>query len=152
MMLLRACGRDGDGDGSPDVGQPDPPVRFERTAPAAMTPLLVARLARRWRQARDCGLPAQPPMHALLGPMGLGILVPVLDGLFTASEVALDRPLATGCGARLSADEQCLTVLLLRSDWPCRAPSSALRQAVVSARLMQRKVAIERWFDVDQTS
>jgi hypothetical protein len=44
-----------------------------------------------WRHARDSGRAGQPALHAELAPDGLGMLAPVLDGLFAAFEATYGR-------------------------------------------------------------
>jgi hypothetical protein len=63
-----------------------------------------------WRRARDIGLAAQPALHAELTPVGLGMLAPVLDGLFAAFEATYGRSLeiAREADAWLSPDELAL--------------------------------------------
>ena len=135
MTLSLATGN-GAQDRSADGPVADVSVGVVTYGSSALSPLMIARLARRWRHARSAQLPAMPAMHDLLGTIGLGILTPVLDGLFTAGEAALGRPLEPGCGARLTADEQCLAALLLLPAGRCQSPSRALRLAVASARAM----------------
>ncbi|MDF0490113.1 hypothetical protein PX554_18425 [Sphingomonas sp. H39-1-10] len=52
-------------------------------------PILAA--ARRWRQARDQGLPVQSSLYAELERSYLGLLAPVFDGLFSIFEAGLGR-------------------------------------------------------------
>lgn len=74
--------------------------------------ILLCKALRIWSQARQEGEPAQPALFALLDPHGRGLLAPVYDGLFTCVGAALGRPLATGCGCAISADEAVLATLV----------------------------------------
>jgi predicted permease len=103
-------------------------------------PAFVGRLARRWRSARLAKEAAQSALFEMLAPAGLGLLAPVFDGYFTCAETALGRPLATGCGLRLSADEACLAALLMRPSMPCAAATPLFASAVRSARIMVANV------------
>lgn len=80
--------------------------------PASATILLDA--VRCWRETRDCGNAVQPALYAQLGPHGWGLLAPVLDGLFAATEAGLGRRLDVGGheDAALSRDELSLLAIL----------------------------------------
>ncbi|MFX6315190.1 hypothetical protein ABTF93_19425, partial [Acinetobacter baumannii] len=57
---------------------------------------LVLISARRWREARDTGLPVQPHLFTELAPEGGGVLAPVIDSLMHLYEVVLHRPVRVG--------------------------------------------------------
>ena len=65
---------------------------------------LITTVARCWRVARDEGENAQKCLYALLRPVGLGVLAPVFDSLFSLCESALGRPIATGLRGAASAE------------------------------------------------
>lgn len=68
--------------------------------------------ARRWREARDAGLPVQPHLFAELAPEGGGILAPVIDSLMHLYEIVLRRPVRVGRAGGASQDEELLLDLL----------------------------------------
>lgn len=68
--------------------------------------------ARRWREARDMGLPVQPHLFTGLAPEGGGILAPVIDSLMHLYEIVLHRPVRVGHDGRVSLDEELLLDLL----------------------------------------
>ncbi|MGN7158421.1 hypothetical protein [Sphingomonas sp. SAFR-052] len=127
-------------------GQPDrSPVRST----------LITTVARCWRVARDEGENAQKCLYALLRPVGLGVLAPVFDSLFSLCESALGRPIATGLRGPASADERLVLGMLdgsrpRRDCLTCDAgKASALDCAICSTRIMltlavddQRRMAI----------
>lgn len=73
---------------------------------------LVLISARRWREARDTGLPVQPHLFTELAPEGGGVLAPVIDSLMHLYEVVLHRPVRVGHEGRASQDEELLLDLL----------------------------------------
>lgn len=68
--------------------------------------------ARRWREARDTGLPVQPHLFLSLAPQGCGVLAPVIDSLMHLYEIVLRRPVRVGHDGTLSQDEDLLLDLL----------------------------------------
>jgi hypothetical protein len=68
--------------------------------------------ARRWREARDMGLPVQPHLFTELAPEGGGVLAPVIDSLMNLYEIVLRRPVLVGREGRTSLDEELLLDLL----------------------------------------
>lgn len=128
---------------------PGPPDR----SPVRST--LITTVARCWRVARDERENAQKCLYALLRPVGLGVLAPVFDSLFSLCESALGRPIATGLRGPASADEQLVLGMLdgsrpRRDCLTCDAgKASALDCAICSTRIMltlavddQRRMAI----------
>jgi hypothetical protein len=95
-----------------------------------------------WRRARDTGRAAQPALHAELSPVGLGMLAPMLDGLFAAFEATYGRRLeiARDTDAWLSPDELAL-LDFPGEDSVARAGPSPLGGALDIAR---RSVIITR--------
>lgn len=73
---------------------------------------LIIASARRWREARDMGLPVQPHLFTELAPEGGGILAPVIDSLMHLYEIVLCRPVRVGREGRSSLDEELLLDLL----------------------------------------
>lgn len=73
---------------------------------------LVLLSARRWREARDTGLPVQPHLFTELAPEGGGMLAPVIDSLMHLYETVLRRPVRVGRDGAMSADEDLLLDLL----------------------------------------
>lgn len=123
---------------------------------AAATPMagasLVTAVVRRWRSARDRGLPAQQRLHAILAPRGWDMLTPAFDSLMTVWEHALGRPLATGSDPGLSRDERMLLDLLdgsARRDArvTCPAPVARMLDAAIRSTrvLIRRTPAGSRW-------
>lgn len=102
---------------------------------------LVITSMRIWRAARDEHEPVQQRLHAMLAPMGCGILAPVFDSLMTLCEAALGRPIVVG-QRRRSEDESMVIGLLegTRSRTACvncpRATASELDCALCSTRIM----------------
>ena len=103
---------------------------------------LVTEGARCWRGARDCGVPVQPHLHALLGRHDCDMLAPVIDSLMTLYEAALGREIVVGAGAELSGDER-LLIGLIERDRPRSAcfgctedAGHALDCAICSTRIM----------------
>lgn len=89
-------------------------MSFLFTLPRQFAPRSVSLLvgaARCWRRARDTGRAPQPALHAELTPEGLGMLAPVLDGLFVAFEATRGRrfEIAGARDAWLSPDERTLS-------------------------------------------
>ncbi|WP_156360049.1 hypothetical protein [Sphingomonas sp. Leaf10] len=122
---------------------------------ATVRSTLITAVARCWRVARDERENAQKCLYALLRPVGLGVLAPVFDSLFSLCESALGRPIATGLRGPASADEQ-LVLGMLDGSRPRRdclncdaGKASALDCAICSTRIMltlavddQRRMAI----------
>jgi len=109
------------------------------------TLILICKALRVWTSAHGRGEGVQRSLYAFLSPKGLGVLAPVLDGLFAACEHALARPLRPGCGCDLSADESWIAgpIGLARRDasgWTIRDPHRAalLDGAARSAAIMVR--------------
>jgi len=107
--------------------------------------ILLCKALRLWSHARQEGEPAQQALFALLNPRGRGLLAPVYDGLFACVEASLGRPLATGCGCTMSADEAWLTALVSAQRSDASSPHIAdsgraalIDIAAVSARIMVR--------------
>lgn len=107
--------------------------------------IMICKALRVWTLARELGEPVQIALYAFLNPKGLGILAPVLDGLFACAETALARSLRSGCGCAMSADESWLCGLIgvTRRDasgWTIRDSDRAalLDGAARSARIMLR--------------
>ena len=103
---------------------------------------LVTSIARRWRAARDHGLPAQARLYALLSPRHWEMMTPAFDSLMALCESALSRPFATGTGRNLTRDEAMLIGLLDGSvpqddciDCPA-GTARALDSAIRSTRIM----------------
>ncbi|WP_159981957.1 MULTISPECIES: hypothetical protein [unclassified Novosphingobium] len=103
---------------------------------------LVTSVARRWRSARDHGLPVQARLYALLSPRHWEMMTPAFDSLMALCESALSRPFATGTGRDLSRDEAMLIGLLDGSvpqedciDCPT-GTARALDSAIRSTRIM----------------
>lgn len=125
----------------------NPPPRENTAAPMgiAQSPLrssLITAVARCWRAARDERENAQKCLYALLRPVGLGVLAPVFDSLFSLCESALGRKIATGRRAVASADERLLLGMLdgsrpRRDCLHCdKGKASALDCAICSTRIM----------------
>ncbi len=100
---------------------------------------------RRWREARDTGVPVQPHLFAQLSRDGDGILAPVLDSLMHLYESVLRRPLRVGRDDATSQDEELLLDLLI-GDKTCPDSftdigglSQAFEAALASTRIMVRK-------------
>jgi hypothetical protein len=107
---------------------------------------LVTAVARRWRSARDLGLPVQARLYALLSPRHWELLTPTFDSFMALCESALARPIATGRGPDLSRDETML-VGLIDGSLPrgecieCAiGPARALDSAIRSTRIMMALV------------
>ncbi|AXB76030.1 hypothetical protein [Novosphingobium sp. P6W] len=103
---------------------------------------LVTSVARRWRSARDLGLPAQARLYALLSPRNWEMMTPAFDSLMALCESALSRPFATGTGRNLTRDETMLIGLLDGSvpqgdciDCPA-GTARAFDSAIRSTRIM----------------
>lgn len=111
-------------------------------APSPLRSSLITAVARCWRTARDERENAQKCLYALLRPVGLGVLAPVFDSLFSLCESALGRKIATGRRAVASADERLLLGMLdgsrpRRDCLQCdRGKASALDCAICSTRIM----------------
>lgn len=117
-----------------------------RAARPLRTDALVTAVARRWRSARDRGLPVQARLFALLSPRNWEMLVPAFDSLMALSESAMRRPIATGTGRELTGDEAML-IGLIDGSVPRRdcidcgvGPASALDSAIRSTRIMMALV------------
>ncbi|WP_033923514.1 hypothetical protein [Sphingomonas sp. 37zxx] len=87
---------------------------IDHTAVLPGTAQLLTVSARCWRGARDCGVPVQPRLHAMLGEHGCGMLAPVIDSLMTLYQVALGRAMVVGAGTDVSRDERELIGLIER--------------------------------------
>jgi hypothetical protein len=117
--------------------------------PAALRPradAVVTAVARRWRAARDRGLPSQARLYRLLSPRHWEMLVPAFDSFMALCESALRRPIATGTGRNLTSDEAML-IGLIDGSMPRRdcidggaGPASALDSAIRSTRIMMAMV------------
>lgn len=118
-------------------------------APANLRPradALVTAVARRWRAARDRGLPSQARLYRLLATRHWEMLVPTFDSFMALCESALSRPIATGTGPGLTRDETML-IGLIDGSMPRRdcidcgpGPASALDSAIRSTRIMMALV------------
>jgi hypothetical protein len=114
-----------------------------RTRPADLRERdgMLIRVTRRWREARDKALPAQPILARLLDHGDGAVLAPVYDSLLRLYELALGRPIRTGKQV-LSIDEARLIGLLDGTLAPrhcaaCpRAMANAFDCALCSARVM----------------
>lgn len=124
---------------------PSPPRNVAAPAGSKRSPVrsaLVTTIARCWRTARDERENAQNCLYALLRPVGLGVLAPVFDSLFSMYESALGRPIATGRRGSASADERLVLGMLdgtrpRRDCLQCDAGrASALDCAICSTRIM----------------
>lgn len=106
---------------------------------------LILLSARRWREARDTGLPVQPHLFTELAPEGAGVLAPVIDSLMRFYEIVLRRPVSVGRGGKASQDEELLLDLLtgakLRADLfdDSGGMGHAFDTALASTRIMVRK-------------
>jgi hypothetical protein len=107
---------------------------------------LVPAVARRWRSARDLGVPVQARLYALLSPRHWEMLTPAFDSLMALCESALRRPIATGNGPDPSRDEAML-IGMLDGSLPRRdciecptGPGRALDSAIRSTRIMMALV------------
>ena len=114
-------------------------------APNSPAVSLLLDAARCWRRARDAGPRVQPTLYAQLEPHGCGIMAPVFDGLFVATEAGLGRPLEVGAEgqATITGDEIALLTVLDRQ--PMRSETdvsvrSWLATARDSAAIMLRSV------------
>lgn len=107
----------------------------EHGAPT-LSPLTIAKLMRRWQAAKTLDDPAQPVLYHILAPLGLDILAPVFDGLFTAYLQVMKRQLQTGCGVEFSADETAMNALLMWRSTSETIPPLILSRAAMSAQLM----------------
>jgi hypothetical protein len=86
-------------------------LMFTPPSRSALEPASILLAAVRcWRRARDTGRAAQPALYAELSPQGLGMLTPVLDGLFAAFDATYDCrfEIAADAESRLSPDERAL--------------------------------------------
>ncbi len=124
---------------------PSPPRTVAAPAGSMRSPIrsaLVTTIARCWRTARDERENAQNCLYALLRPVGLDVLAPVFDSLFSMYESALGRPIATGRRGSASADERLVLGMLdgtrpRRDCLQCDAGrASALDCAICSTRIM----------------
>lgn len=114
--------------------------------PAMPTSALVTAVARRWRSARDRGMPAQARLFALLSPRHWEMLTPTFDSFMALCESALRRPIEIGRGPDLTGDETMLIGLIDGSlprdaciDCPAGA-ARALDSAICSTRIMMTLV------------
>lgn len=102
--------------------------------------------ARRWREARDSGLPVQPHLFAELAPEGGGVLAPVIDSLMHFYEIVLRRPVRVGREGKASPDEELLLDLLtgtkqrVDSLGDSGGMGRAFDTALASTRIMVHKV------------
>jgi hypothetical protein len=105
---------------------------------------LIVSSARCWQKARHSGVPTQPCLYSTLNPCGCCLLTPVFDGLMRSYEAYLDRPLRTGEGAMLSADEERLIDLL--TTFSSKEAASQLDDimacAVRSSRIMVAMIVL----------
>lgn len=101
--------------------------------------------ARRWREARDTGLPVQPHLFLSLAPQGCGVLAPVIDSLMHLYEIVLRRPVRVGRDGAMSPDEDLLLDLLTGAKQSRVSFSDiggmgrAFDTALASTRIMVRK-------------
>ena len=110
--------------------------------PSQATLLVTA--ARCWRSARDRGVSSQPRLHAMLAPLGLGLLAPAFDSFMALCEAGFGRPIRVGSAPAVSHDEGVLLRLIdgsqtRRACMRCDAGTgSALDCAICSMRAMLR--------------
>lgn len=101
--------------------------------------------ARRWREARDMGLPVQPHLFTGLAPEGGGVLAPVIDSLMHLYETLLHRPVRVGHDGRVSLDEELLIDLLTGTKQSSDSFGDSggmgrvFETALASTRIMVRK-------------
>ncbi|WP_380926276.1 hypothetical protein [Sphingomonas leidyi] len=101
--------------------------------------------ARCWRRARDAGPRVQPTLYAQLERHGCGIMAPVFDGLFIATEAGLGRPLELGADGEATITSDEIALLTVLDQPPMRSQSdvsvrSWLAAAQDSAAIMLRSV------------
>jgi len=130
---------------TPAAVAPHPTARVLETISGPVSALVTA-AARRWRSARDHGVPAQARLYALLARRHWEMLTPTFDSLMTLCEGALRRPITTGRGHALSRDETMLIGMLdgsvaRRDCIECAGgPARALDSAIECTRIMMAMV------------